>query len=91
MSDDADQVDATLASFVPIDSSFVRGAVTAYRWFAPDTVKTLRVVDSLERALDEAMRALEAQGTPFTGDRAALRRALHLNEGAVPKVQPRMR
>ena len=72
------QVDVTLASFLPIDSIIVRGAVTAFRWFSPDTVKTLRVVDSMQSALDEALRALAAHGTPFEGDYQALRRALRL-------------
>jgi hypothetical protein len=72
------QIDVTLASFLPIDSALVRGVLTAFKWFSPHTLKSLQVVDSLQSALDQALAALEAHGTPFTGDRQALRRALQL-------------
>ena len=74
------QIDVTLASFLPIDSTVVRGMITAFRWFSPDTLKTLRVVSSMQSALDEALQTLEAHGTPFTGDYKALRRALQLED-----------
>jgi hypothetical protein len=66
----------TLSSYVPIDNALVRGAATALRWIAPEIVKTIRFVPSLKVALDEALAALEANGTPYGGDRPALRRAL---------------
>jgi hypothetical protein len=72
------QIDVTLVSFLPIDSALVRGVVTAFKWFSPHTLRTLRVVDSMQSAFDQALAALEAHGTPFTGDRQALRRALQL-------------
>jgi hypothetical protein len=68
--------DRTLAAFLPIDNAFVRGAVTALRWLSPELTKSIHVVASLEVALNEALRVLEANGTPFTGERPALRRAL---------------
>jgi hypothetical protein len=72
------QNEVTLASFLPIDSTLVRGALTAFRWFAPETIKTLRAVDSMPSALQEALAALAEHGTPFTGDLKGLRRALQL-------------
>jgi hypothetical protein len=75
----AERDDATLAAFVPIDNSFVRGAVTALRWLSPEVVKSVRVVPSLKIALSEALSMLEAIGTPFVGDRVALSRALGLH------------
>jgi len=74
-----EQVAVTLASFMPIDNTLVRGVITAFQWFSPDTLKTLRLVSSMQEALHEALQALEAQGTPFTGDRQGLRRALRLD------------
>jgi hypothetical protein len=68
----------TLAAFVPIDNQFVRGAVTALSWFLPEVVKHIRVVRSVEVAFDETLRCLEEGGTPFTGDRQAVRRVLGL-------------
>jgi hypothetical protein len=73
-----EQIDVTLVSFMPIDSALVRGAMTAFKWFSPDTLKSLRVVSSVESALREALVALQEQGTPFTGDLQALRQALRL-------------
>jgi hypothetical protein len=73
-----EQVNVTLASFLPIDSTIVRGALTAFRWFSPNTLKTLVVTTTMEEALDEALKALAVHGTPFTGERQALRRALRL-------------
>lgn len=70
--------DATLAAFVPIDNAFVRGAVTALSWFLPDVTKHVRIVRSVEVAFDETLRCLEEAGTPFSGDRVALRRVLGL-------------
>jgi hypothetical protein len=70
--------EVTLAAFVPIDNSFVRGAVTALGWIAPDMMQSVQVVASLQLALDEALRVLQANGTTFRGDRAALRSALGL-------------
>jgi hypothetical protein len=70
--------EVTLAAFVPVDNAFVRGIVTAVRWFAPDLVKSIELVSSLEVALDKALSALESNGTPFKGDRSALRRAMGL-------------
>lgn len=75
-----EQVDVTLASFLPIDSTLVRGVLTAFRWFSPETIKTLRAVDSMESAFREALIALEAHGTPFAGDKLALRRALRIED-----------
>lgn len=72
------QIDVTLASFMPIDSALVRGAITAFKWFSSETLKTLCVVSSMQGALREALLALEEHGTPFRGDLAALRRALRL-------------
>jgi hypothetical protein len=74
------QLDVTLASFLPIDSALVRGAVTAFKWFSPEALKSLRVVSSMRGALSEALRALDQHGTPFTGDKRALRRALGLED-----------
>jgi hypothetical protein len=70
--------DATLAAYASIDNAFVRGAVTAIRWFAPDLVRHLHVSASREDALDEALSALERRGTPFAGDFRALRAAMGL-------------
>lgn len=67
-----------LAAYLPIDNSFVRGAVTALRWISPEIVKAVRVVPSLEVALHEALLVLNGNGTPFTGELVALRRALGL-------------
>jgi hypothetical protein len=75
--------DVTLAAFVPIDNVFVRGAVTALRWLSPEVVKSIRVVASPELALSEALKMLEDSGTPFTGNRQALQRAL----GIFPRKQ----
>jgi hypothetical protein len=71
--------EVTLAAFVPIDNAFVRGGLTALRWIAPETVKAIRTVASLEVALDQALRVLEENGTPFKGELVALRRALGLS------------
>jgi hypothetical protein len=68
--------DVTLAAFIPIDNAFVRGAVTALRWVSPDIVKSVQFVPTVDAALREALATLEANGTPFTGDLPALRRAL---------------
>jgi hypothetical protein len=73
-----EQINVTLKSYLPIDSALVRGAVTAFKWFSADTLKTLEVVSSMHAALREALLALETHGTPFTGDQQALRRALRL-------------
>jgi hypothetical protein len=70
--------EVTIAAFVPIDNTFVRGAVTALRWLSPEIVKSIHVVASLEVALTEALRVLEEHGTPFKGERLALRRAIGL-------------
>jgi hypothetical protein len=68
----------TLAAFIPIDNAFVRGSVTALRWFAPEIVKSIRLVASLELAFAEALRMLDANGFPFGGNRQLLRLALGL-------------
>jgi hypothetical protein len=72
------QIAATAASFLPVDSTLVRGVLTAFRWVSPDAVKTLRVTPSMEEALREALLALRELGTPFTGNVPALRRELKL-------------
>jgi hypothetical protein len=73
------QNELTLACFVPIDNAIMRGMITAFSWFAPDIVKTLRCVATMEDALQQALQVLAAQGTPFVGDMRALRAALKLN------------
>lgn len=70
--------DVTLAAFVPIDNAVVRGAVTAISWFIPDVTKHVRIVRSVEVAFDETLRCLEEHGSPFQGDRQAVRRVLGL-------------
>lgn len=70
--------DVTLAAFVPIDNALVRGALTALRWLSPEIVQSVRIVPSLEVALHEGLELLASNGTPFTGERLALRRAMGL-------------
>jgi hypothetical protein len=73
------QVDVTALSLVAVDSAFVRGVLTAFRWLSPDgTLKSLRVTATMQQALDEAIEALESLGTPFKGDLAALKKELGL-------------
>jgi hypothetical protein len=67
--------DVTLASFLPVNSALIRGILTAFRWLSAESVKTVRMEASPREALDAALRALEQNGTPFTGDPQALRRA----------------
>ena len=74
----ADRNDVTLAAFLPIDNSVIRGMMTAFRWVAPRLLQYVHVVPSLEAALDDALRALADNGTPFKGDLQALRRVLDL-------------
>jgi hypothetical protein len=69
------QNDVSLASFLPVDSTVIRGILTAFRWLSPESVKSVRMESSPGAALEAALKALEAYGTPFTGDRQALRRA----------------
>jgi len=57
----AERNDVTLAAFIPIDNSFVRGALTALRWLSPEVVKSVRLVPSLEIALSEALSMLESE------------------------------
>jgi hypothetical protein len=73
-----EQVAATLVAYVPNDSAFARGLVTAMRWISPEIVARIEFVASLDIALRKALSMLAANGTPFTGDEPALRRALGL-------------
>lgn len=75
----AERNDATLAAFVPVDNMLVHGILTAMGWLAPEMIKSVRVVRSLEIALSEALSTLAANGTPFVGDHLALSRALGLH------------
>jgi hypothetical protein len=81
--------DVTLAAFMPLDNAFARGVVTAIRWVAPEIVKSIRFVPNLEQAMLSAIELLEAHGTPFRGDRLALRRALGV--GSQSPQAPRAR
>jgi hypothetical protein len=74
-----EQVAATLVAYVPNDSSFARGLVTAMRWISPEIVARIELVASLDIALHRALSTLAANETPFTGDESALRRALGLH------------
>jgi hypothetical protein len=73
---------ATLTALVPVDNAIVRGAVTAFRWVAPQLVSSLRPVRSLDAAIDEALHILDENGAPFRGDLQGLRRALGLRPRA---------
>lgn len=74
--------DVALAAYVRIESILARGAVTAISWISPEIVRHVQAVPSLEVALQKALQALEAHGTPFTGDLAAVRDALGLRLGS---------
>jgi hypothetical protein len=71
-----ERIAVALAALVPFDSAIVRGAMTALRWVSPRLVDSIQPVSSLDAAVDEALRILEANRTPFRGDVSALRRKL---------------
>jgi hypothetical protein len=73
---------AIVASYVPTDNALMRGALTALGWLAPNIVKSIRLVPSLEIALTQALQTLETSGSPFRGDRRELQRAV-LSQGRV--------
>jgi hypothetical protein len=72
----AERYAAVVASYVPTDNALMRGALTALGWLAPNMVKSIRLVPSLESALTQALQTLETSGSPFRGDRQELQRAV---------------
>lgn len=70
------QIEASAAMLIVMKSALERGVVTAFGWLFPETMKHVRAVASMQDAYDEALRTLESLGTPFEGERAALRAAL---------------
>jgi hypothetical protein len=61
----------SLATFVVVQSTLVRGALTAVRWMAPDNLRTVVAVASWSEALDGAAATLRKHGLrlPATFDR----------------------
>jgi hypothetical protein len=52
----------SLATFVVIPNALVRGALTAVRWMAPDSLRTVYAVGTWSEALDGAVAELRARG-----------------------------
>jgi hypothetical protein len=59
------QLRRSLATFVVVSSPLVRGALTAAKWMAPDSLRTVTPVASWDEALELATSALRARSIPL--------------------------
>jgi hypothetical protein len=59
------QLRRSLGTFAIVASPVVRGALTAAKWLAPDSLRTVTPVASWDEALDLATAALRTRGIPL--------------------------
>jgi hypothetical protein len=71
----AAQRQRSLGTFVIVENDLVRGALTAVRWMAPESLQKVTAVASWDAAFDRAVATLRSHGIPLpaTIDRLRVR------------------
>jgi hypothetical protein len=67
------QLKRSIGTFAVVSSPVVRGALTAAKWMAPESLRTVTPVATWEEAMDLAISALRAKGVPLPATIGRLR------------------